>query len=71
MSSIDGSGRGNLLVSYIFKGDGVTDQIKEELALKQAIGQVLFDRGYKFIIADDQLIDEKLVEKDEEQSLKL
>ena len=61
MGSTNGNGVGNLLISYKFKGEGAARQVDEELVLKNAIIQLLSERGYKFIIADDEFINEKLL----------
>lgn len=61
MSVIDGNGKGNLLISYIFNSDDFVEQIKEESELKKEISKVLSEKGYKFVIADDKLINEKLI----------
>ena len=60
MSSINGNGKGNLLISYLFKNDKMTKQVEEEAELKALISISLKSKGYKFAIADDELIAEKL-----------
>ena len=62
MSSTNGDGKGNLLISYLFKNDNVLEQINEEAEIKALIRQLLSSKGYKFVIADDELISEKLLE---------
>ena len=57
MSSTNGDGKGNLLISYIFKSDNIVNQVAEESELKVLISQLLISRGYKFAIADDDIID--------------
>ena len=61
MSSTNGNGKGNLLISYLFKNDNVLEQINEEAEIKALIRQLLSSKGYKFVIADDALISEKLL----------
>ena len=61
MSSTNGNGKGNLLISYLFKKDNVLEQINEEAEIKALIRQLLSSKGYKFVIADDELISEKLL----------
>ena len=61
MSSINGNGKGNLLISYLFKKDNVLEQISEEAEIKVLIQHLLSSKGYKFVIADDELISEKLL----------
>lgn len=63
MSSIDGNGKGNLLISYLFKSESVVKQVEEEAELKVLIGNLLSTKGYKFVIADDELIDAKLIDE--------
>ena len=41
MSSIDGNGKGNLLISYLFKSKNVVKQVEEEAALKVLISNLL------------------------------
>ena len=57
----NGNGKGNLLVSYIFKSDNIINQIAEESELKVLISQLLISKGYKFAIADDDIIDKRLL----------
>lgn len=61
MSVLNGNGKGNLLVSYIFKSTDFDKQIDEEKSLKNEIANLLDSKGYKFIIIDDDLINEKLI----------
>ena len=65
MSSTNGDGKGNLLISYLFKNDNVLEQINEEAEIKALIKaliqQLLSSKGYKYVIADDALISEKLL----------
>ena len=61
MSSTNGDGKGNLLISYLFKNDNVLEQINEEAEIKALIRQLLSSKGYKYVIADDALISEKLL----------
>ena len=61
MSSTNGDGKGNLLISYLFKNDNVVKQIEEEAEIKALIQQLLLSKGYKYVIADDALISEKLL----------
>lgn len=63
MSAINGDGKGNLLISYLFKGDDTLQHIDEEIMLKNEIAKLLSEKGYKFIIADDKLINNKLVKE--------
>lgn len=63
MSSVNGSGKGNLLISYLFKNNDAIAQIDEEMELKNEIAQLLHSKGYKFAIADDELIHEKLLKE--------
>lgn len=60
MSATNGDGRGNLLISYSFKNDNLIKQVGEEAEIKTLIASLLKNKGYKFVIADDVLIDEKL-----------
>lgn len=60
LSSVDGNGKGNLLISYLFKNNSFQGQIEEEKVLKVEIQKLMDSKGYKFIIIDDQLINEKL-----------
>ena len=53
--------KGNLLISYLFKNDNVVKQIEEEAEIKALIQQLLLSKGYKYVIADDALISEKLL----------
>ena len=61
MSSTNGDGKGNLLISYLFKNDNTLEQINEEAEIKALIQQLLSSKGYKFVMADDELISEKLL----------
>lgn len=61
LSSVDGNGKGNLLISYLFKSDNFKCQIDEENQLKKEIAQLMTTKGYKFVIADDALINAKLI----------
>lgn len=61
MSSINGDGKGNLLISYLFKSNDEVEHIEEEIMLKNEIAKLLSEKGYKFVIADDELIDKKLI----------
>ena len=61
MSSTNGDGKGNLLISYLFKNDNVLEQINEEAEIKALIQQLLSSKGYIYVIADDALISEKLL----------
>lgn len=61
MSSINGDGKGNLLISYLFKSDKTTKQVKEEAELKVLISELMKNKGYKFTIADDEIIDKRLI----------
>ena len=63
MSSTDRNGKGNLLISYIFKGKSPYEQIHEEQKLKNELSQFMVERGYQYIIADDDLINAKLTGK--------
>jgi hypothetical protein len=47
MSSINGNGRGNLLISYLFKSKNPIGQVDEELQLKIEIAKLLGAKGYK------------------------
>jgi len=51
---------GNLLISYKFKSDNFDKQINEEKELKKELANLLNAKGYKFALADDDLINEKL-----------
>lgn len=57
MSIINGDGKGNLLISYLFKNNDFAEQVIEENKLKNEIANLLNSKGYKFIIVDDDLID--------------
>ena len=61
VSSTNGNGKGNLLISYLFKNDNVLEQINEEAEIKALIRQLLSSKGYKIVIAEDELISEKLL----------
>lgn len=63
MSIANNNGKGNLLISYIFNSKDFEEQVREELALKNEIANLLSRKGYKFIIADDNFIDDKLLSK--------
>lgn len=63
MSIIDGNGKGNLLISYLFKNNDFEKQVDEELELKREITKLLSSKGYKFVIADDDVINEKLTKE--------
>ena len=41
VSSTNGNGKGNLLISYLFKNDNVVKQIEEEAEIKALIQQLL------------------------------
>lgn len=58
MSSTNRKGKGNLLITYLFKSSDVIEQIHEEMELKNEIAKLLSSKGYKFTIADDSLIKE-------------
>ncbi|MDF2881307.1 MAG: hypothetical protein K0R54_1864 [Clostridiaceae bacterium] len=63
MSSINKNGRGNLLITYIFPNDNTVEQINLENKIKRAICIVLKENGInKFVIADDDLIDTRILE---------
>lgn len=55
--------KGNLLITYILKNNDFEGQVKEELRLKNEIAKLLSDNGYKFVIVDDDFINEKLITK--------
>ncbi len=61
MSSVSGNGVGNLLITYKFQSEGVKNQIQEEIEVKRHIAEILSERGYRFTIASDEIIDEKLL----------
>ena len=61
MSSINGDRKGNLLITYLFKSDRLIKQVEEEAELKVLIANLLHHKGYKFSIADDEVIDIKLL----------
>lgn len=61
MSSTNGNGVGNLIITYKFKREGVVKQVAEEAELKTLIANLLRQKGYKFSIADDEIIDERLL----------
>lgn len=65
MSIKNENGKGNLLISYLFKESDFINQIEEENQLKRDIAELLYNKGYKFVIADDDLIDKSLVEFEE------
>jgi hypothetical protein len=63
MSSINGNGKANLLISYLFpENTNTVEQIDLENTLKKEISEVLNKHGLKFVIADDELISQKLLE---------
>lgn len=62
MSIKNHNGKGNLLISYLFKSDDSIKQIDEEAEIKNKITNLLDSKGYKFVIADDDLISEKLLD---------
>ena len=62
MSVINRNGVGNLLISYKFKKEKIVDQVSEEAELKVLLRCLLESKGYRFIIADDEFIDKKLLE---------
>lgn len=61
MSATNGNGKGNLLITYLFKNNSSTEQIDEERQLKNEIAQLLNSKGYKFVVANDELINKKLL----------
>ena len=61
MSIKNKNGKGNLLISYLFKSSDFISQIDEESKIKNGIASLLASKGYKFIIVDDDFIDEKLL----------
>lgn len=61
MSSTNGNGKGNILIAYSFKGDTPTEQIDEERRLMNELSQFMAERGYQYILADDDYINEKLL----------
>jgi hypothetical protein len=61
MSSINGDGKGNLLITYLFKSDRLIKQVEEEAELKVLIADLLHRKGYKFSIADDGVIDKRIL----------
>lgn len=61
MSSTNGNGKANLLISYLFpENTNTIEQINLENILKKEISEILNSHGLKFVIADDELISEKL-----------
>lgn len=64
MSINNKDGKGNLLISYLFHNKDCIKQIDEENELKNEITKLLDSKGYKFVIADDDLINDKLVKGD-------
>lgn len=65
MSSTNNNGKGNILITYLFKGDSVVKQVQEEAELKVLIEELLASKRYKFAIADDDTIDTRLIEGSE------
>lgn len=61
MSITNSNGKGNLLISYLFHNKDFIKQIDEEQELKNEIAELLNSKGYKFVIADDDLINDKLI----------
>lgn len=61
MSLVNGNGEGNLLRSYIFKCNNIVKQVAEESELKVLISQLLINKGYKFTIVDEEVIDQQLL----------
>lgn len=61
MGSTDGSGKGNLLITYIFKSDNALLQVLEESELKYEIAKILSEKGYKYVIADDKFISDTVL----------
>lgn len=49
----------NIAITYIFKAQSLVDQVDEETNLKNDIAELLRMKGYKFILADDDYIDER------------
>lgn len=66
MSSVDGNGKGNLLITYLFKSNNMFNQVYEEAELKLLITSMLEKKGYKYVIADDVIIDKQLKAYNEE-----
>lgn len=62
MSAINGDGKGNLLITYLFQNNKITKQIEEEAELKVLISNLLSTKRYKFVLADDEIIDKKLTD---------
>ena len=63
MSSLNGNGKANLLISYLFpENTNIVEQIDLENILKKEISEVLHKHNLKFVIADDELISKKLID---------
>jgi len=60
MSVINCNGVGNIIITYKFKTDTLVNQIDEESRLKSDLAQFLRDKQYKFLLADDEVIDERV-----------
>lgn len=70
MSVVDGNGKGHLLISYLFQGKELDEQINEENNLKKDIASLLKEKGYKFVIVDDDMINEALLNAETEKNKK-
>lgn len=62
MSIKNSNGNGHLLISYLFHNKDFIKQVDEEEKLKKEIADLLNSKGYKFVIADDDLINDKLID---------
>ncbi len=61
MSSILSENKGSLLVTYLSKGQSLSEKVQEEFELKCEIVNLLKEKGYRFIIADQDMLDERLL----------
>lgn len=46
----------NFVVSVLPKTEGICNQIEESLVLSRAIGEFLYSKGYKFVIAEEDMM---------------
>ena len=51
------------MITYALQSDDLPGQVQEEADLKNEIAAMLREKGYRFVIADDDLISQRLTEK--------
>lgn len=63
MSIVNGNGKGNLLISYLFpEGSTLKEQCDLENELKNEFAKILHQKKLKFIIGDDEFINRKFLD---------